>query len=163
MILDNLTLLSGAMSATGVLSGQAVNGAGSILSANVMDLASLGLGGNQTLGALGGEKINFEITVLTAPTVGTSVRFELIQADDAALTTNVQVIKATGDLPIASLPAGTLIPIWVGNSEPYFMKRYMGLRYVNTGAIATASYLCCMGKDMASVKGMLFKSGIVIA
>lgn len=162
MILDNLTLLSGAMSATGSLSGQAVNGAGSILSTNVMDLAPLALGGNQLIGSGGGEKLNFEVTVMSAPTVGTSVRFELIQADDAALTTNVQVIKATGDLPIASLPVGTLIPLWVG-MQSYPMKRYLGLRYVNTGAIATATYLCCMGKDMASVKGMLFKSGIAIA
>lgn len=159
MILDNLTFLAGAMSAAGVLSGQAANGAGSILSTNTLDLASLPMGGNQIVG--GGEQLQFSITVTSAPTVGASVRFELIQADDAALTTNVQVVNATSDLPIASLPLGTSFSINFGRAVT--PKRYLGFRFVNTGAIATAAYIVCMGESIATLKTMIFKSGIAIA
>ena len=159
MILDNLTLLAGAYSAAGVLSGQAANGAAPVLSQNVMDLAPLSLGANQTDNIR--EDMAFSITVMSAPTVGTAVRFELIQADDAALTVNVQVVNATGDLPIASLPVGTTLSLNYGPAVT--PKRYLGMRFVNTGAIATAAYLVALGKDMASTKNMIFKSGMAVA
>src|SRR4026209_676951 len=123
MILDNLLLLSGSVSAAGVLSGQAANGSGNVLSTNTVAIAPLTIGGNQA-GDLGaGEDLYVEFSVLTAPTVGTSVRFQLIQADDAALSSNVQVINQTDDIPIASLPAGTLVPQGWDPAAPYPPKR----------------------------------------
>jgi hypothetical protein len=163
MILDNLALLSGAVSAAGVLSGQAVNGAGNILSTNTMDLGPLPLGGNQVGDFGAGEALEISISVLGAPTVGTSVKFQLIQADDAALTTNVQVINSTDDLPIANLPVGALVPLHFDRAAPYAPKRYIGIRYVNTGAIATASYVAGLVKNVADIKNMYFKSGFAVA
>lgn len=162
MILDNFALLSGAVSAAGVLSGQAVNGAGNILSSNTMDLGPLSIGGNQP-GDLGaGEALEFEISVLTAPTVGTNVQFQLIQADDAALSVNVQVINQTDSFAIAQLPAGSLVPLHYDRAAPYPPKRYIGLRYVNTGAIATASYVAGLVKNVQDVKNLYFKSGFSV-
>jgi hypothetical protein len=158
MILDAQLLLSGSLTSSGV-TGQAANGSGNVLSSNTIDIAPLALGGNQP-GDLGaGERFGLIFDVLTAPTVGTSVRFQLIQADDAALTSNVQVINQTDDMPIANLPAGTLVPLNWDRAAPYAPKRYIGARYVNTGAIATFSVVCAVVKDTADVKNIYYKSG----
>lgn len=163
MILDSLTFLAGGLPASGGLTGQAVNGAGVFLGTNTLDLAPLTLGGNQ-LGDTGtGEPLNIAVTVMTAPTVGTSVKFQLIQADDAALSVNVQVLSSSDDIPIASLPVGTLIPLAVNRVGAYPPKRFVGLRFINVGAIATASYIGGFIKDVQTVKGMLFKTGYTVA
>ena len=162
MILDNLTVFSGAVSATGVLSGQAVNGAGNVISTNTMDLGPLPLGGNQVGDFGAGEPIDIEISVLTAPTGGTTVKFQLIQADDAALSTNVQVLVSTDDLPIANLLLGTLVPLRFARVAPYTPKRYVGLRYVNTGAIATATYFSAIAESMTDVKNIFYRSGFTV-
>lgn len=163
MILDNFLLLSGAVSAGGVLTGQAANGAGSILSTNTLDLAPLALGGNQAADEGAGEGLSLEFSVLTAPTVGTTVRFQLIQADDAALSTNVQVINQTDDIPIASLGVGALVPLKWDRAAPYAPKRYIGARYINTGAIATFSVVAAVVKDVQDLKNIFYKSGYVVA
>ena len=161
MILDGLSFLSGSLTTTGGFVGQAVNGAGNFLSTNTMDLAPLTLGGNQLSDYGQGEKLRFAVTVLTAPTVGVSVKFQLIQADDAALTSNVQVINSTDDIPIANLLAGTLVPMRLGQTA-YPPKRYLGMRYTNTGAIATASYIAGFLRDVQSLKTTIFKAGWAI-
>jgi predicted RecA/RadA family phage recombinase len=162
MILDALLLLSGAVSAAGVLTGQAANGAGSILSTNTMDAGPLALGGNQAGDHGKGENLYVEFSVLTAPTVGTTVRFQIIQADDAALTSNVQVINQTDDIPIASLPIGAIVPVRWDPAEPYVPKRYIGARYVNVGAIATFSVVAAVVKDVQSIKNRYYASGYTV-
>lgn len=162
MYLDAQLLLSGSVSAAGVLSGQAVNGAGNILSANTIDIGPLSLGGNQAGDTGIGEPLHVEFSVLTAPTVGTNVRFQLIQADDAALTQNVQVINQTDDLPIANLAAGTVVPLRWDAAQPYTPKRYVGARYINTGAIATFSVVAAVVKDVQA-RQTSYKSGFSIA
>lgn len=131
MITDALCQLSGSIVA-GVVSGQAVNGAGNILSTNTYDLGTA-----RDIGK--GEALEAVFEILTAPTAGTSVQFQLVQADDAALSVNLQVIVQTDAIPIASLPAGTQVPLHVDRVDPYPARRYIGARYVNVGAIATQS------------------------
>lgn len=162
MILDAAMLLSGSYSATGTLTGQAVNGAGSILSSNTIDTAPLTIGGNQPGDTGVGEELYVEFSVLTAPTGGTNVRFQLIQADDAALTSNVQVINQTDDIPIANLAAGTVVPLHWDPAAPYPAKRYVGARYVNTGAIATFSVAASVTKNVQTRQTSL-KSGYSVA
>lgn len=163
MILDNFLILSGAVSAAGVVTGQAANGAGNILGTNTIDNGPLSLGGNQA-GEIGaGEPLSVEFSVITAPTVGTSVAFQMIQADDAALSVNVQVLGATDAFPIASLPAGTLVPMNVDRAAPYPPKRYVGVRYVNSGAIATFSVFASIVKNVADVKNLYYKSGYLVS
>lgn len=161
MILDAALLLSGSVAANGALTGQAVNGAGTFLSANTIDAGPLALGGNQPSNFGAGEELSVAFSVLTAPTVGNSVQFQVIQADDAALATNVEVISATGDVPIAQLPAGTVINLAI-NPAPGTAKRYVGARYVNVGAIATCSIAAAVVKDVQG-KQVNYKSGFGIA
>src|SRR5690606_28579894 len=119
-------------------------------------------GGNQATDIGLGENLYVEFSVLSAPTVGTNVRFQLIQADDAALTQNVQVISQTEDFPIANLAAGTIVPMRWDPAQPYAPKRYVGARYVNTGAIATFSVVAAVVKDVQS-RQINYKSGFSIA
>ena len=163
MIIDALLTLSGSINAAGVLTGQAANGAGNILGTNTLDGASLALGGNQPGDYGAGNDLTIVFEVLTAPTVGTNVQFQLIQADDAALSVNVQGINQTDAFPIASLPAGTLVPLGWDPTAPYAPKRYIGVRYVNTGAIATASYFATVAKDPQGVKNIYYKSGFAVS
>jgi hypothetical protein len=162
MILDNFLMLSGAVSAAGVISGQAANGAGNILSTNTIDTAPLTIGGNQVSDVGAGNQMHVAFSVLTAPTVGTSVQFQLIQADDAALTTNVQVISQTDAFTIAQLPIGTLVPLKWDRAAPFAPKRYVGARYVNVGAIATFSVTAVCAKDIQDVKNIHYKSGFAV-
>jgi hypothetical protein len=163
VILDNNLILSGSVSALGVVTGQAANGAGNILGTNTVDLAPLTIGGNQPADYGAGEGMEIEFSVLTAPTVGSTVRFQLIQADDAALSVNVQVIDQTDDIPIASLPAGTIVPLHYDRAAPYPPRRYMGVRYVNVGAIATFSVFAATTKNVQDVKNIFYKSGFLVS
>lgn len=162
MIIDNLLVLCGAVSAAGVVSGQAMNGAGNILSVNTVDLAPLTIGVNQAGDFGAGDVLEVVFNVLTAPTVGTNVRFQLIQADDAALSVNVQVINQTDDFPLATLPAGTLVPLHWDRAAPYAPKRYFGARVVNTGAIATLSVFAAVVKSLQDLKNLNYKSGFAV-
>jgi len=163
MILDSALLLSGSISAAGVLTGQSVTGAGNVLSTNTIDLAPLTIGGNQAADYGAGEQFEVVISILAAPTVGTSVQFQLIQADDAALTTNVQVIRQTDAFPIASLPVNTVVPMTFDPVAPYPPKRYVGIRYVNVGAIATLSVVAGVVKNAAAIKNTTYKSGFAVS
>jgi hypothetical protein len=163
MILDNNLLVSGSYSAAGVLTGQTVTGTNtSVVSTNSVDLAPLALGGNQAADLGQGEKFALEVSVITAPTVGTSVKFQIIVADDAALTTNVEVVNSSDDIPIANLPAGTIVPVGMDRLAPLPAKRYLGARYVLVGAIATQVLSAAFVKDIADVKNILFKSGFAV-
>jgi hypothetical protein len=128
-----------------------------------VDYASLSLGTNQP-GELGsGTPLLVVFNVLTAPTVGTTVRFQLVQADDAAITTNVQVLGQTDDIPIASLPINTLVPLQIDRSSPYPPRRYIAARYVNVGAIATFSVAATLVRDLGQVRNLYYRSGYSIA
>lgn len=163
MILDNFLMLSGAVSAAGVLTGQLIT-ANSTLSTNTIDLGPLSIGGNQVGDTGAGEPLDMSISVLVAPTTATTVQFQLIQADDAALSSNVQVISQTDAFPIAALPAGTLVPVRWDPSAPYAPKRYVGLRYISTGStVAALSVVAATTKNVQSVKNLYYKSGYTVA
>jgi len=162
VILDTLTLLSGAISnTTGALVGQAVAGTNtSVLGTNTMDLGSLNLGGNQ-LDNNSGAGIDIAFNVLTAPSAGTSVQFQLIQADDAALTTNVEGLASTGAFAIANLPIGTLVPLHCGRVVPYAPRRYIGVRYVLVGSIASMTVMAFMTSNISDLR-TIYKGNFAI-
>ena len=163
MIFDANLVVSGAINAAnGAMSGQTANGAGNILSTNTIDVGPLPLGGNQNSDLGTGEPLQLSVRVLTAPTGGTSVQFQWLQADDAALTVNVQVLSQTDAIPIASLPAGAQVLVPVARPAPFSAKRYRGARYVNVGAIATASYFAGLVTDAQSAS-TTFKAGFAIS
>ncbi len=65
----------------------------------------------------------------------TSVNFEYVQADDAALTSNLEVLTQSGAIAIASLTIGKRVKF---GTIPKNTKRYVGMRYTVAGANATA-------------------------
>ena len=163
MIFDNSLIFCGGVSAANALVGQLIT-ANSTLSTNTIDLGPLSLGGNQAGDTGAGEQLDISISVLVAPTTATTVQFQLIQADDAALSSNVQVINQTDAFPIASLPAGTLVPLHWDQAAPYAPKRYVGIRYVSTGStVATLSVVAATTKNIQSLKNIYFKSGYLVS
>lgn len=162
MIIDALLTLCGSISAAGALAGQLVTST-SALSTNTIDLAPLTLGGNQPSDTGAGNDLTVVFQVLVAPLTATTVQFQLIQADDAGLTSNVQVINQTDAFPIAALPAGTLVPLGWDPTAPYAPKRYFGARIVSTGTAPTAlSVFASVVKDPQGVKNILYKSGFAV-
>ena len=161
MIPDASLIICGGIASNGGITGQVANGAGSFISTNTVDLASLSLGNNQ-IGDIGqGTPVIVDFNVRTAPTGGTSVQFQLVQADDPALTVNVQVLVSTGPVPIANLPAGRHVFMrWPRSTTP---KRYFGARIVNAGAVATFSVFAAVVADVQSQLDQIhFKGGWAI-
>lgn len=160
MLLEGALILAGAaMSAggatVGVPIGTALNGAGIQAISTTIDTATPATPAR----ALGqGQVIRIAIQVVTAPTVGTSVCYQLCEADDADLTSNVRVLVQTGDIPIANLPAGTRLVLDYarGLNTP---KRFVGIRASNVGAIATHSITAAIVSDAQATGELYFKSG----
>ena len=162
MIIDNNLILSGSVSGN-TWTGQTVTGTNtSVLSTNTIDLAPLTIGGNQPIDMGQGESLEVLIEVTTAASGGTSVQFQLIEADDAALTTNVQVIVQTDAIAVATLTAGTLIPLHYDRAAPYAPRRYIGLRYQLVGAVAAGAYIGTIVKNVQDAKNIYFNSGFSI-
>jgi hypothetical protein len=162
MITDlNLTLsgaIAQAASGTGVqttMTGQTATGTNtSVLSTNTIDLGTA-----RDIGK--GEMLEVVVEVITAASGGTSVQFQLIQADDAALTTNVQVIVQTDAIAVATLVAGTQVPLHVSRVDPYPARRYLGLRYVFVGAVAAGAYFAGVVKSVAD-KQVNYANGFAV-
>lgn len=163
MILDNFLLLSGGVSAQGVLTGQAVTA--TAVSTNAMDTNPCALGGNQPNDIGRGEALEIAISVLVAATAAgaATVTFELVQADDAALTVNVESLVATGAIPIAKLTIGTLVPLHLDRATPYASRRYIGVRYtVATGPLTAGTFTAAVVKNVGDLVNIYGKSGFSV-
>jgi hypothetical protein len=75
--------------------------------------------------------MNFAMTEAFAG--GTSTNFEVIIADNAALSSNVVVIGASGAIVTASLPLGTNVAVRLNPQIASLGKRYLGARYTVSG------------------------------
>lgn len=160
MILDNFLLLSGAVSAAGVLSGQAVTV--TAVSTNSVDTNPCALGSNQPNDIGRGEPLEIAISVLIAALAAgaATVTFELIQADDTALTTNVEVIGSTGPIGKATLVVGAVFPLLVSSASPLAPRRYIGVRYtIGTGPLTAGSFTAAIVKHVADVTNIYGRSG----
>lgn len=163
MISDAALMLSGSYSAAGALTGQTVTA--TAVSTNTIDAGPLGLGGNQITGLGDGEPLDVVFTTLVAAAAAgaATVTFQLIQADDAALTANVQVLASSDAIPIASLTAGAQTVLKVGGSLPFPPKRYIGARYVvATGPLTAGAFTALMTKNAQTTR-TVFKGAYGIA
>ena len=164
MILDNFAMVSGSVSAAGALSGQAVTA--SAVSTNSYDTGPLSLGSNQA-GDIGrGEELFVAISTLVAAAAAgaATVNFEFIQADDAALTTNVETLAQTGPIPKASLAAGAIVLLQVGRATPLAPRRYVGVRYtVATGPLTAGTFVAAIIHDPQDIAGIYGKSGFLVS
>jgi hypothetical protein len=164
MILDNNLLLSGSYNAAGVLTGQTVTA--TAVSTNTLDTAPLSLGGNQPNDIGRGEALDVAINVLQAAAAAgaATVNFELIQADDAALTTNVETLVQTGPIPKATLALGALIALHYDRAAPLAPRRYIGVRYtVGTGPLTAGIFSAAIVKNIADIANIYGKSGFLVS
>ena len=159
MILDNFLNFSGSWS-NGVWTGQTVTGTGNVLSTNVLDLASMSPNQAPDIGM--GEPLEIAFAVTTAFAGATSVEMQLVTADDAAITTNVQVIVSTGAVAIANLSAGKTFALHVDRSAPNpALRRYMAVRYVIVGTGSAGAMLANMVKSYQDPQ-ISYKSGFAV-
>ena len=153
MYVDALLALSGSILGNAV-TGQNVFSAGtSVLSTNTIDLASGGIPSGQTRDIGAGNDLakgRFEIT--TAAVGGTSMEFQIITADDAALTTNVAVIGTTGAIPVASLTLGARFECELNQRLGSKGQRYVGGRTVSVGTTTAGAIYADIGADVEDAK-----------
>lgn len=127
MITDNNLLLAGSLNTTtNVITGQTVTGASAVLSTNTVDLSQ-----NRDIGE--GEELSMSVMVNTAFAGLTALNIEIIVADDAALSTNVTVIGASGSIPVAQLTAGARHMVSFNAKIASKGQRYLGARFTPTG------------------------------
>lgn len=139
------------------------------ISANVYDLFSMGVGGGSTdvtpntrLDVGLGEDVWFVASVPTALSGGTAtgITVTLETADNAALSTNAEVVYSSGVVPVASLVAGYVICRVKLPSYPY--RRYLGVRFTAAtgpfGAGAVDAYLTYEAVDA----NRIYKSGFTV-
>lgn len=116
MIVDALLQLSAA---------QTVTGSSAVLSTNTIDLSQA-----RDIGE--GEDLYLRYQVGTAFAGLTSLKVEVIIADDAALSSNV-VSVCSVDVPVASLTASARGALELSPRIGSLGKRYLGARYTPTG------------------------------
>ncbi len=142
MMVDALLALSGSITGNTVTGQATFASSASVLSTNTVDLGiarDIGQGSDYAFG-------RFEVT--TAFTGGTSAEFQIITADDAALTTNVKVIGTTGAIPVASLTVGARLVCDINPVIGTKGQRYIGGRTVNVGANSAGSIYADIGAEI---------------
>lgn len=80
-----------------------------------------------------GEALYMNFAVGTAFAGGTSTAFEVIVADNAALSSNVQVVGSSGPVLTAALTAGSMFAVRINPLIGSTGKRYFGARYTVVG------------------------------
>lgn len=141
MIADNNLLVSGAVSAAGVVSGQTVTGTGNVLSTNTIDLLQA-----RDIGE--GADFYLRTQVGTAQAGCTSVEIQAIAADDSALSSNVAVIGSTGAIPLASLTAHARFATAINPRLASKGQRYIGARYVIVGTSSAGTFVTDFGLEV---------------
>lgn len=165
MIIDALLQFSGTVNPT---AGQLVTALGNNVSTNVIDMAGVGAG--NTARDLGqGETLEIAIQILQTLTSGgaATVQFQLVEADDTAISTNVNVIVQTDAFAYTVLTAGKLIPLHWDRAAPYQARRYLALRYVIGTAVltnGTGQFFATTVKNIQDVgNNTIFNSGFAVS
>lgn len=138
------------------------------ISTNVYDLFSTDTGGsaeispNTRIDIGAGEDVYLIVGVPTTLSGGTAtgITVTLETADDAALTTNAQVVATSGLIPVASLVAG--FNIMKVKLPPFAYRRYIGVRYTAAtgpfGAGAVDAFITMGAVDA----NRIYKSGFTV-
>jgi predicted RecA/RadA family phage recombinase len=153
MYVDNNLLLSGAVSAAGVLSGQVVALTDtSGLSTNAIDAASQGVPTGQVRDMGEGQQLYCRVCCLIGGAAGTSTKFEVIASDAAAGTGNVYSVGSSDVIPLASIVAGARWSFPISPRLASKGQRYLTGRYTCVGAMTTQSFTMDIGTDIQDNK-----------
>lgn len=98
-----------------------------------------------------GHELTMNFAVVEAFAGGTSTAFEIIIADDAALTSNVEVVSSSGAETTATLTLGKNIQVRI-NPLSNKGKRYMGARYTVVGTNTAGKVTADMVLDIQDGK-----------
>jgi hypothetical protein len=140
MYVDANLMVSGSITGN-TTTPQTVTGASAVLSTNTIDLSQARDIGN------GSRNPNLHVEVFTTFTGLTALTIEVIQADDAALSTNVTVVGSSGSIPVASLAAGTRLVVELNPRIGSKGQRYLGVRYTPTGTGTAGALIADFGID----------------
>lgn len=132
MMLDKANLFSNAQSIAAVAS--------TVLGDYSVDLGASATDslGNTVPSDLAKSMNELLVTITETVTSGgaATIDFQLVMADNAALTTNKVVLQTTGAIALATLAAGYKPRL--GMPQGGFTKRYLGIQYVIATATTTA-------------------------
>jgi hypothetical protein len=103
--------------------------------------------------------MNFAVTEAFAG--GTSTNFEVIIADNAALSSNVVVIGASGAIVTAGLPLGTNVAVRLNPQIASLGKRYLGARYTVSGTNSAGKVTADIVMDVQDGK-KFYASGFTV-
>lgn len=99
-----------------------------------------------------GNDIYMYFTIPTAFAGGTSIQFQAICADNAALSTNATVIGSSAVIPLASLTAGARIAVRINPQVASQGRRYLGANYVVVGTMSAGNVTADIADDIADNK-----------
>lgn len=103
--------------------------------------------GEQAINLGAGETIEYAVHVVGADFAGlTSVQFQVIAADNAALTTNPVVIEESEAVLLADLKLGARP--FRGKLNPSVKKRFYGFKYVVVGTGTAGAVTSFMGQGI---------------
>lgn len=143
---DANTLLSGSIGADNAITAQTVTGTDT----TVLGDKSIDLSGAKDIGE--GENLLMRVNVKTAASGGTSVAFQFVGADDAALTSNLVVHAQSAAIAVASLTAGAEFYVPLPPLIGSLGKRYVGIRYSTVGAVAAGAYVADITNEVRDSK-----------
>ena len=153
MIVDALLAVSGSITGN-TLTGQNVFATNAnVTSTNTVDLLQ-----NRDIGE--GQDLYGRVEVTTAASGGTSIEFQYIVADDAALSTNVTVIGTTGAVAVAGMTAGARFACKLNPRLGSLSQRYLGMRAVNVGANTAGAVYADIGAEISDLK--VYASGFAV-
>jgi len=109
-----------------------------------------------------GQDLYMNFAVTTALAGGTSVKFEVIQADNAALSSNVQVIGSSDAVLTAALVAGYNTAVRINPQVASNGKRYLGARYTISGTYTSGAVTADVVMDIQDGK-KFYASGFTVA
>lgn len=137
MIIENNSVVSGTVPATGSVTGQAaLPVAGTpVISTDTIDLSVI-----RDIGE--GQDLYMVFTVVAAYNTLTSLQMEVIGATNAALSTGVVSIGSTGPVALASLTANATFYVRINPQNISTGTRYIGARYSTVGTTPTTGSVC---------------------
>jgi len=109
-----------------------------------------------------GQDLYMNFAVTTALAGGTSVKFEVIQADNAALSSGVEVIGSSDAVVTASLVAGYNTAVRINPQIGSKGKRYLGARYTISGTYTSGAVTADIVTDIQDGK-KFYASGFTVA
>ena len=120
-----------------------------VVTVTAVSTSAIDTGGSSPVRNVGwGEEMRMMVqTATTVAAAGAAtVTFEVIQADDAALTTNVETLISSAAIGKAALTAGGPLPLDV--VLPSNTRRYIGVRYtVGTGPLTAGAFTAALVHD----------------